>query len=195
MNLEALAMVLFFILVVCVAGVLLYVVPSIIIFWKLVTKAGQPGWSQLIPLYNSYICGVVAKKPAIGIAVAACGALQGITSYASVLFPESSSLSQATSLSTSLLGLIWLVAWLVLLFHLIKQYDAGVGMWLLFIFLPVVGVFLVHKVNYTGGQITDLAARVPVSQPASSVVEPKDQQVATTVLSSSESVSSEQPRT
>jgi hypothetical protein len=77
----------------------------------------------------------------------------------------------------------------------VTKIDAGVGMWLLFIFLPVVGVFLVHKVNYTGGQITDLAARVPVSQPASSVVEPKDQQVATTVLSSSESVSSEQPRT
>lgn len=30
--------------------------------WKTFAKAGQPGWASLIPIYNLYIIGVIAKK-------------------------------------------------------------------------------------------------------------------------------------
>jgi hypothetical protein len=31
--------------------------------WKVFTKAGQPGWASLIPIYNAYILMKVAGKP------------------------------------------------------------------------------------------------------------------------------------
>ena len=36
----------------------------IVSFWKVFTKAGQPGWACLIPIYNLYVLLVIAKKPA-----------------------------------------------------------------------------------------------------------------------------------
>ena len=32
-------------------------------FWKVFTKAGQPGWASLIPIYNLYVLTKVAGKP------------------------------------------------------------------------------------------------------------------------------------
>ena len=50
------------------AGVLLIVPMAIVIFmiaavWKVYTKAGQPGWAVLIPIYNVYILLKIAGKP------------------------------------------------------------------------------------------------------------------------------------
>ena len=35
----------------------------IIALWKVFTKAGQPGWASLIPLYNAYVLLKIAGKP------------------------------------------------------------------------------------------------------------------------------------
>lgn len=32
-------------------------------FWKVFTKAGQPGWASIIPIYNAYILLKIAGKP------------------------------------------------------------------------------------------------------------------------------------
>jgi hypothetical protein len=32
-------------------------------FWKVFTKAGQPGWGCLIPIYNAYLVCKIAGKP------------------------------------------------------------------------------------------------------------------------------------
>ena len=50
------------------AGVLLIISMVIAIFmiaavWKIFTKAGQPGWAVLIPIYNVYILLKIAGKP------------------------------------------------------------------------------------------------------------------------------------
>lgn len=37
--------------------------------WKVFTKAGQPGWACLVPIYNLYIMTVIAKKPAWWLAI------------------------------------------------------------------------------------------------------------------------------
>lgn len=31
--------------------------------WKIFTKAGQPGWAAIIPIYNTYILLKIVKKP------------------------------------------------------------------------------------------------------------------------------------
>jgi hypothetical protein len=39
------------------------VVFLIISFWKVFSKAGQPGWAIFIPIYNAYVMCKVAGKP------------------------------------------------------------------------------------------------------------------------------------
>ncbi len=39
------------------------VVLVLISWWIIFSKAGQPGWACLIPLYNIYVCLKVAGKP------------------------------------------------------------------------------------------------------------------------------------
>lgn len=50
------------------AVVLVIVYLAVIIFeiaalWKVFTKAGQPGWGAIIPIYNTYLLCKVAGKP------------------------------------------------------------------------------------------------------------------------------------
>ncbi|HUK84045.1 MAG TPA: DUF5684 domain-containing protein [Verrucomicrobiae bacterium] len=35
----------------------------IVSMWKIFTKAGQPGWAAIIPIYNVYVLLMVAGKP------------------------------------------------------------------------------------------------------------------------------------
>jgi hypothetical protein len=42
---------------------LLVVVLMIAAMWKVLTKAGQPGWASIIPIYNTYIWCKVAGRP------------------------------------------------------------------------------------------------------------------------------------
>jgi hypothetical protein len=35
----------------------------IVAMWKVFTKAGQPGWAVLIPIYNAYVLCKIAGKP------------------------------------------------------------------------------------------------------------------------------------
>lgn len=36
---------------------------QIIAFWKIFTKAGEPGWKSIIPIYGSYVCFKISWKP------------------------------------------------------------------------------------------------------------------------------------
>lgn len=42
-------------------GLLVFYVAA---FWRVFTKAGQPGWASIIPLYNVYVLLKIAGKPA-----------------------------------------------------------------------------------------------------------------------------------
>ena len=51
-----------------VAGGFMFVYVALLIFmiaalWKVYSKAGQPGWAALIPIYNAYILLKVAGRP------------------------------------------------------------------------------------------------------------------------------------
>lgn len=41
----------------------LVAIPSIVVWWKLFTKAGKPGWAAIIPIYNTYTMTEIAKAP------------------------------------------------------------------------------------------------------------------------------------
>lgn len=40
-----------------------FVIFTIVCVWKVFTKAGQPGWASLVPIYNAYIWLKVANRP------------------------------------------------------------------------------------------------------------------------------------
>lgn len=47
-------------------GTLLYLAILVLVvagFWKTFTKAGQPGWASIIPIYNAYILLKIAGRP------------------------------------------------------------------------------------------------------------------------------------
>ena len=49
-----------------VFGTIIYLalaVFGIVVFWKTFTKAGQPGWAAIIPIYNIYVLLKVAGRP------------------------------------------------------------------------------------------------------------------------------------
>ena len=39
-----------------------YLLISAFLFWKVFTKAGQPGWASMVPIYNLYVLTQVAGK-------------------------------------------------------------------------------------------------------------------------------------
>ena len=39
------------------------VVLMVVSMWKVFTKAGQPGWASIIPIYNAYVFLQIAQKP------------------------------------------------------------------------------------------------------------------------------------
>ena len=48
---------------------LAFIVFIVAIIWKTFEKAGHPGWSAIIPVYNFYIMTLIAKKPSWWIAL------------------------------------------------------------------------------------------------------------------------------
>lgn len=47
-------------------GLLIYLAIAILViagFWKVFTKAGEPGWAAIIPIYNLYILLKIAGRP------------------------------------------------------------------------------------------------------------------------------------
>ena len=59
---EAGAILFVFILISCVAALLL-AIPVFVGMWKSFQKAGKPGWAALIPIYNSYVMVQIAGRP------------------------------------------------------------------------------------------------------------------------------------
>ncbi|MGB4966906.1 MAG: DUF5684 domain-containing protein [Candidatus Saccharimonadales bacterium] len=143
------------ILVVLLGAILLYAIPSIITTWKMYSKAEKPGWAALIPVYSNMVMAEIGKRPVM------VGILSGVLALIPSFTNQNNSLKAIGSLASLVaIGLI-----LYLLAGFIKQYNAGLGFWITYIFFPIVAVFLVGKVNYTGGTPATQAMG-PVPNPA-----------------------------
>ena len=148
-NVEAVAafssMILVFIVV-----TLLFLVPAIVVWWKLFKKAGRPGWAVIIPVYNNMVMAQIGQKPVW------LGVVAGVASLVSQSMPDP--LGQLLSLAS-------LVILVVLVIAMAKQYDQGIGFWLLALFLPIVAVFMVNKVTYIGSSEPAGSSAVPPATP------------------------------
>ncbi len=86
-------------------GLVLYIV-YVIGCWKIFTKAGEPGWKSIIPLYNSYIVYRIAGRSKLFIAVV-------VLTIVNALLPKGDDVSILISLLALLISLALLViSWL-----------------------------------------------------------------------------------
>ena len=96
--------------------VLLFIGLAVFIFaamWKIFEKAGQPGWSAIIPIYNCYIMTKIAEKPGYW-------TILMLIPYVSIVF--------------------WVWAWNRIVKRFGKDEGFTVGVILLgFVFIPILG--------------------------------------------------------
>jgi Family of unknown function (DUF5684) len=118
-----------------VAIFLLYLLPQIIMSWKLFKKAGEPGWAAIVPVYHEWISCKIAKAPQwLLISIIVVSYVLSSIPYLGLLF---------------ILPSFALNLYLLILFA--KQYDRKTLFWVLYVFLPIVAVFMVGKAKYIGG--------------------------------------------
>lgn len=122
-------------LIIYVMIFLFYAVPYVIAMWKLVSKAGRPGWSQIIPVYNEFVKADIAKKPIYLPIIFAVGFILSIIPIKEI---------------RSIGNLISAIVSLVIFLAFVKKYNMSTGKTILLLFVPIVGVFMINDVRYSG---------------------------------------------
>jgi hypothetical protein len=112
--------------------ILVFLVPTLAGMWKAFSKAGQPGWAAIVPLYNLYVMGEISGK----------GGVYGILVSIGMGIP--------------CIGLIALIFYIIMLIDFCKAYDQGAGMaigLLLLgpIFWPILGFGSAEYIGTSGG--------------------------------------------
>lgn len=102
------------------------VIVGIISLWKIFTKAGQPGWAAIIPVYNYYILTKVARVNVIYFVILLVPTL---ITFTKVELP--SVVDQAMTIAV-------IIAYILIVYNLCKQFGKGVGYTLGMIFLPFI---------------------------------------------------------
>jgi len=67
------------ILIILLVALLVAAVLVIVGGWKMFKKAGRPGWEYIVPIYSSYVTGLIAGKRKLGIALAVLGLISVFT--------------------------------------------------------------------------------------------------------------------
>ena len=115
---------------------LLYLVPAIVLYWRIFTKAGKPGWQSIVPVYNAVVLADIAKQPMwIG------WTLAGVEAVNILMVNNNSSLSSLLNLASA--GLF-----IFLIVKLSAQFNKGTGFWVLTVLLPIVAVFMSGDLVY-----------------------------------------------
>ena len=97
-------------------GLIIYSILLIIANWKVFTKAGQPGWKTLIPVYNVYIRYKIAWKASMFWLLILNGLVVGcLTTYMSVV----------GSKSTVLIIILAVLSLLSVLIHIIQYFKTA----------------------------------------------------------------------
>ena len=131
------------------------------IFWQLFEKAGVAGWKAIVPFYNYTVAGRIAGsvKTAwmfIGTYFGGLALLVGsIVLYAVHNLATNGNGGTIINILLFLVGVasiilifVSVLCGLMLLVKFAQMYTAGLGRWLVFIFLPLIGVFLVRPVKF-----------------------------------------------
>ena len=105
---------------------LLIIVIIVVSMWKIFTKARQPGWAAIIPIYNTYILVLVARLPIYYFIVLALPTLLAIARI------------QVPSPGDSIINLIYFVGYVCVVYNVAKQFGKGIGYTLGMVFLPFI---------------------------------------------------------
>lgn len=125
-----------------ILAVILFIIPYNVIFWNLYVKAGKPGWTAIVPVYNCVVLADIVKKNII----------IGLISGSFIIFSVLRNVIDSPVLG--ILRLVTAVFGLYLLNAFIKQFNRGIGYWALVLFLPFIAVFLKDKTEYKVSLVT-----------------------------------------
>lgn len=101
--------------------VLLYAVPHTIGVWRLFKRAKKPGWAAIVPLYNTYVQGQVAKKP--GLALVVNGLLVALVLVATTISFVSTDLQALLIVAALLFVVVLFMAFEELDKHFLKHFG------------------------------------------------------------------------
>jgi len=111
-----------------------YAVPMIVLMWRVFDKAGKPGWTAIVPVYNLVIMGEIGRVDS-WIGWTAAG-----TVVANWLF-VGNSLSRLLSLVTLGFGIY-------LFIKMAQRFNKEASFWVLAVLLPIVAVFMTRDLKY-----------------------------------------------
>ncbi len=185
---ETILVIALIIFAVIIALYLAYAIPLTIAMWRLYGKAGKPGWTSLIPVYNTVVMARIAKRPEwMGWTVGIASIVSGIFSdairvlYYDPPYPrtiidlpsgiadiyQSSTMAIVSAGVNVLAGLTALVLFIIILVSFIRQYrrednTSTTGFWVCYFLLPIAAVFMMKNLSYKG---LSLAASAPTTPP------------------------------
>lgn len=116
---------------------------SLICYWRIYTKAGEPGWASIVPIYNFYVWCRMIRKPKLFTYFILCfgGFLLG-----SFLVAVSPALS---GIITVISGIALMVFAIQMIHGLSKAFGQDVGFTLGLIFLSIIFLPLLAFGNYS----------------------------------------------
>lgn len=134
-------------------GFLLFITPLVITNWKLYSKAGQPGWAGIVPVYSSVVMARIGKKAEW------MGWVAGISGLMYSVFPRINYTSApgpaelAAWLAVSILGIVVATLTIILFVGFVPQYRHARGestalFWVCYFLLPIAAVFMVKNIAY-----------------------------------------------
>lgn len=154
---------------VVIIAVVFYAIPYFAVMWQLYKKAGVAGWKAIIPIYNTYMMGQIGKKPKLGLVAA-------IMSVVSILSGIIVKLVPGINIVDVLISLINLGLGLAVLYFFVIKFTAGLGRWVLFLFFPIIGAFLVKPVQYKDAVTSSEGGTTNTGQPLPPAFVPASQQ-------------------
>ena len=143
--------VLLFALLMIIFTFVFFILPAFINNFILFKKAGKNKWSALVPVWNSYVFGVISKKPIWIVWVyIVCSLLPSLVNYGLMFTWKGYSIVYYYMF----LPIIWLSfgIYIYLFISFAKQFKTNnisdIIYWLLYLFLPLVALFWTNKIEY-----------------------------------------------
>lgn len=139
----------FIFVILLLLGCLAFLIFSCIANWKLLEKAGEPGWSALIPFYNSFQIAKVATGN-----TKICWAYLALSIADTIVNDLPKYLSDSDEVSGGVIGLIITLAMFVFGVYIMvmfaKSFGQSTGICILSVFLGGIAFAFGRNVEYVG---------------------------------------------
>jgi hypothetical protein len=111
-----------------ILGLVLYIL-LVVAHWKIFTKAGQRGWTSIIPILNLFVLVKLVKRPMWWAVLITVGFIVG---------GAPSDAAAAIQIITGLIAIVAAIMLIIMMFDLSKAFGHGIGFGLGLIFLSVI---------------------------------------------------------